>query len=123
LSEAVLQVAVPMRGRMIHPVAGRLTFQPYDVDATRAIHSVSRAELNRVVLEAAERMPGVSVAFGKRAIGADLEAGRVELEDVESGAREIVAGDAIVGADGAWSAIRREMQKLERFDYEQSYLG
>jgi kynurenine 3-monooxygenase len=32
-------------------------------------------------------------------------------------------GDAIVGVDGAFSAVRRSMQKLDRFEYSQSYLA
>lgn len=123
LAEAVLRVAVPMRGRMIHATDGRLTFQPYGVESGQAIHSVSRAELNRVVLEAAESIPGVSVMFGQRCVAADLDAGTLTFEDVDSGARTTAQGDAVVGADGAWSLIRREMQKLDRFDYDQSFLG
>ena len=101
---------------------GQLTFQPYG-ESGQAIHSVSRAKLNRIVLEAAEAIRGVSVVFGQRCVAADLDAGAIELEDVETGARTTAAGDALLGADGAWSALRREMQKSDRFDYDQSYLG
>lgn len=30
--------------------------------------------------------------------------------------------DLIIGADGAFSAVRRQMMKLSRFDYQQHYL-
>src|SRR6266513_847136 len=34
-----------------------------------------------------------------------------------------VRGDAVLGVDGAFSAVRRAMQRLDRFDYSQSYLA
>jgi kynurenine 3-monooxygenase len=37
--------------------------------------------------------------------------------------RRVYAADTIIGADGAFSAIRTQMQKRERFDYSQSYLA
>ena len=123
LAERVLEVAVPMRGRMIHAADGGLTFQRYGTDAGQAIHSVSRAGLNRVLVEAAEAVPTVRVAFGKRCVGADLEAAAVELEDAETGERTVARGDAVIAADGAFSVVRRVMQTLDRFDYSQFYLG
>lgn len=123
LADRVLAVAVPMQGRMIHAADGRLTFQRYGTEVGQAIHSVSRAGLNRVLVEAAEELPGVGVRFGKRCVAADLDAASIDLEDVETGERATARADAVIGADGAFSVVRREMQKLDRYDYSQSYLG
>ena len=53
----IVEILIPMRGRMMHSVAGELTFMPYGKDETEFINSVSRAELN-IALMNAERKPG-----------------------------------------------------------------
>src|ERR1700756_4393813 len=47
LADEVLRDAILMRGRMIHARDGSLAFQPYGKDDNEALHSVSRAGLNR----------------------------------------------------------------------------
>lgn len=122
LADEVLRDAIPMRGRMMHTRTGRLTFQPYGKDDSESINSVSRAGLHVTLLNAAESYPSVRCHFGRRCTGIDLATATVELTDEATGARERVACQRVVGADGAYSAVRAEMQKRERFDYSQEYL-
>ncbi|MBI3550489.1 MAG: FAD-dependent monooxygenase [Elusimicrobia bacterium] len=122
LKDKVLAQAIPMRGRMIHSRSGALSFQPYGTESWQVIHSVSRAGLNQAAVEAAESLPNVRVHFGMRAVDADLDAPAVEFESVEGGARRRAEADFLVGADGAFSALRARMQRLDRFDYRQDYL-
>src|SRR5882672_2503788 len=68
LDGKLLEVAVPMRGRMVHALDGRLTFQPYGHERHHVIHSVSRAGLNRLLVETAEALPNVEVHFGQRCV-------------------------------------------------------
>ena len=49
------KIIVPMKGRMMHSLAGELTFQPYGKDETEVINSISRAELNIALMNAAEK--------------------------------------------------------------------
>lgn len=123
LEGKVLEAAVPMRGRMIHPQHGALAFQPYGSEAHHVINSVSRAGLNRLLVEAAEAMPNVKVLFGKRCVGVDLDRAAVTLEDAETGARDEAVADFVVGGDGAYSEVRAAMQRTDRFEYAQSYLA
>jgi kynurenine 3-monooxygenase len=122
LAKRVLEESVPMRGRMIHSQAGDLAFQPYGTEAHHVIHSVSRAGLNRLLVEAAEALPNVTVAFGKRCVGLEASSGTVELADSDTGETSRVEADWVAGADGAYSEVRQQMLKLDRVDYEQSYL-
>jgi kynurenine 3-monooxygenase len=122
IADRVLATAVPMPGRMIHGVDGTLTFQPYGKDATQAIHSVSRGDLNRLLLETADQHESVRLLFHKKCIDVDIDHRCVELVDTQSGERSTVTGDIIVSADGAFSAVRRSLQKRDRFDYRQDYL-
>src|SRR5581483_7391306 len=42
LADAVLQQAVMMRGRMVHPLQGPINLQPYGISDSEVIWSVSR---------------------------------------------------------------------------------
>jgi kynurenine 3-monooxygenase len=121
LADAVLRESVLMRGRMIHALDGALTFQPYGKDDNEALHSVSRAGLNRQLVEAAARYETVRLFFDHKCTGL-ADGGAVEFLD---GRQEAVAVEAaaVVGADGAYSAVRAWMQKREGFNYSQEYLS
>ena len=125
LLEEVMSIAVPMHGRMIHDAGGRTAFQPYGTEAWHANHSVSRADLNVILLNAAEREPNVRFTFGRKCTGVDLDAAAATFEILTGGApeEERVRGDLVLGADGAFSVVRRGMQRLDRFDYRQDYLS
>jgi len=122
LDRKLLDVAVPMRGRMVHAVDGGLTFQPYGHEAHHVIHSVSRVGLNRLLVETAEAMPNVEVRFGQRCVDVDLERALGTFVDIDSGATTTVDADLLIGADGAFSEVRLVMQKTDRFEYTQSFL-
>lgn len=123
LADRILETAIPMRGRMMHSPRGDLTFQPYGTEARQVINSVSRAALNVALLNAAEESPRVRMVFGQRCAGVDLETATVSLVDVRTGAGSATRGDVVVGADGAFSAVRAQMLRLDRFDYQQAYLA
>jgi kynurenine 3-monooxygenase len=123
LAEEVLPHAIPMRGRMIHDKSGALHFSPYDRDPDKCINSIGRGALNTVVIEAAQRHPNVRVSFNHRCTGADLDAPAAHLIDTETGEGKEARADAVIGVDGAFSAVRGAMQRLDRFEYSQSYLA
>jgi kynurenine 3-monooxygenase len=121
LADEVLRNSVLMRGRMIHARDGALTFQPYGKDDSEALHSVSRAGLNRLLVEAAARHESVRLYFNHRCTGLDGDGEVVELLDEEQRPIRIRAL-AVIGADGAYSAVRSWMQKRDGFNYRQEYL-
>lgn len=123
VADEVLATAVPMPGRMIHAVNGSLQFQPYGKDATQAINSVSRSGLNRLLLETADRHKSVRLFFNKKCTGVNVDERTVVVTDTRFGESSSVSGDIIVSADGAFSAVRRPLQKRDRFDYRQDYLA
>jgi len=130
IADEALQHAIPMRGRMIHDKSGDMHFAPYDVDPKKCINSIGRAALNTTVIEAAQRYPNVHVHFNYKCTHVDLETATAHLVDssVEAGvspARAIPAQDgAVIGVDGAFSAVRQSMQmQISGFEYDESYLA
>jgi kynurenine 3-monooxygenase len=123
LADEVLATAVPMRGRMMHAPDGRLSFQRYGTRPEHVLHSVSRTGLNAILLDAAEKQGNIRLVFGQRCTGVDLASATTTVVDVDTGQRSRVAGDVVVGADGAFSAVRQQLLRLDRFDFEQAYLG
>ncbi|MHC4092665.1 MAG: FAD-dependent oxidoreductase [Planctomycetota bacterium] len=121
-ADEVLQTAVAMKGRMMHDVSGELSFQPYGTEPDQVINSVSRAWLNRILVERAERLPNVQVHFDHKCVGADLESGAVGFVNTQTDEELTVEGGLVIGADGAFSAVRSQMQRMDRFNYQQAYL-
>src|SRR5436190_3059764 len=136
IADEVLRHAIPMRGRMIHDKSGALHFSPYDRDPNKFINSIGRAALNTTVIEAAQRYQNVRVHFNHRCIDVDLDSATANL--VPPGGEAVAAatanpqqlvtiqahGDAVIGVDGAFSAVRHSMQKkIAGFEYDESYLA
>jgi kynurenine 3-monooxygenase len=122
IADEALRQAIPMRGRMIHDKSGALHFAPYDVDPKKCINSIGRASLNTTVIEAAQRYPNVRVHFNHKCTDLDLAEPACHLETATG--KLTSRGDAVVGVDGAFSAVRASMQrKIDDFQYSESYLA
>lgn len=121
VAEGVKKVAIPMHGRKIHDPEGKVSFQPYGREG-QAIYSVSRGQLNQVLLNAAESFEGVEMRFDARCTGVDFEAGTASFEDVKSKSTFTEKADLIFGTDGAFSAVRADMQRTPRFNYQQEFI-
>lgn len=115
----VAELMIPMSGRMMHDQAGKLNFQPYGKE-NQAINSISRGGLNSLLLDKAENV-GVKLHFNIRCVGVDFERTVSYLESND--ASFDVHSDFIIGADGAYSAVRQAMQKTDRFNFSQSYIS
>jgi kynurenine 3-monooxygenase len=120
LREQSLRRALPMHGRMVHPVAGGQSFRPYSADGARAINSISRAELNHALLDTAEQTPGVRLRFGHRLIEVDPATGRLAFQTADGTLDE--HADVVLASDGSYSAARRALTFNPGFSYSQDYL-
>lgn len=120
--EAMQRIIIPMRGRMMHAVSGELSFMPYGKDVSEVINSISRAELNIALMDAAEAR-GVTIEFNQRCTAYDVRTGALQMRDEESGKEREVATEVVMGTDGSASAIRMALQTaLPRFNLAQQYL-
>jgi kynurenine 3-monooxygenase len=121
LWERMRNIIIPMKGRMMHSIAGELTFQPYGKNDAEVINSISRAELNIALMNAAEEQ-GATIHFHKRCSGYDLKTGEIRLRNDDNGEENIRETEVVIGCDGAASAMRAEMLKLNRFNFSQQHL-
>jgi kynurenine 3-monooxygenase len=121
LWERMRSIIIPMRGRMMHSIAGELTFQPYGKNEAEVINSISRAELNIALINAAEEQ-GATFHFNRRCTGYDLKTGEIRVREEETGEEMTLGAGIVIGCDGSASAIRAEMLKLSRFNFSQQYL-
>ncbi|MEK9636994.1 MAG: NAD(P)/FAD-dependent oxidoreductase [Acidimicrobiaceae bacterium] len=109
-------ITIPMRGRMVHAADEPLPeLQPYGSQPHEVIHSVSRTDLNAILLDAAEATGRVRFEFETRLHSVELEDSLLVFED---GRRE--AFDVVFGADGAGSKVRAALEASGRgfFDVE-----
>lgn len=118
VEDAVKEITVPVYARMTHDRDGRLNRIPYSID-NKAIHSVSRGELNKRLLSEAEKFPNVSLHFEHKCVDVDLENATVRFD--HGGTMKEVKADIVFGADGAPSAVRQRMMQ-GRFSYSQEYI-
>ncbi|MFP4090632.1 MAG: FAD-dependent oxidoreductase [Cyclobacteriaceae bacterium] len=114
----IQQELIPMRGRMIHGFGKELQLQPYGKRG-QYINSVSRVELNRKLISQSEEK-GAVFYFNHTCERVDLPTNRAWLKSEES--TKEIQPDLLIGADGAFSALRAAMQITPRYNYSQHYI-
>lgn len=106
--DLVDEITIPMKGRMIHtPGSHQATLQPYGSQAHEVIHSVSRTDLNAILLDAAEATGHVRIEFEQRLDHIDFERSLLTFTGPDR-THEVPFG-VVFGTDGAGSIVRREM--------------
>src|SRR4030095_5753539 len=121
LYEEIKKIAIPMYGRMIHSIDGKTQLQPYGKDMSEYINSVSRAELNKKLMDLAEQYPGIKFHFNMRCLGIELDKNEIYFHNEASGQNTAVKSEVTIAADGVTSPVRLEMLKTPRFDFSQEY--
>lgn len=106
---------IRMNGRMMHDEQGNRTVQPYG-KAGQYINSVSRAQLNRLMIDEAEN-EGVRVHFGHKCDQIDFRSSTLHFNNERS-----AKPDVVFGTDGAFSEVRKHMQSVDKFNFSQHYI-
>ncbi|MBA2661045.1 MAG: FAD-dependent monooxygenase [Bradymonadaceae bacterium] len=118
--EAVLELTVPVLGRMMHGLDASLAYQAYGKDPSECNYSVSRSRLNEFLLDAAEAA-GVRIHFGHALIDADFDAQTLHFES--DGQHKTVEAAVVIGCDGAPSGVRRALVEHEGFAENIAMMG
>jgi kynurenine 3-monooxygenase len=109
LEKNVLELCIPMLGRMIHDKEGNTFLSPYSGRNHEYINSISRPGLNALLLDAAEQLPNVTLLFNQHCLGVDFSKTEAVFKDYKTGKHKTITADVIFGADGAGSAVRNSM--------------
>ena len=99
---------IPMYGRIIHDIDGSTRFLPYG-RPDQYINSVSRSELNILLLTEAEKTDQIRFLFQHSCSGMDLESGAVFITNEVNGDQRTLQGTPVIAADGSGSAVRESM--------------
>lgn len=104
LWEPVKALSVAVRGRRMHAIDGTETFQPYGRDESEVNYSVSRGDLNRFLVDTAER-EGAHFLFSSRLAGKRDGLWRFDTPHGDA----FSSASVVMGTDGANSQLRAEM--------------
>ena len=122
IADEIKKIAIPMYGRAIHLKDGSSTYQPYGKES-QAIYSVSRGGINMKLMDLAEQQPNVSIHFNERCDKVDRKSNTVTFYNASKDTEQQIKSDLVFGADGAFSAVRTNIQlHSDRFDYQQFYI-
>ncbi|MEX0976211.1 MAG: NAD(P)/FAD-dependent oxidoreductase [Woeseia sp.] len=102
---------LPMCGRLLHAENGSTEFLPYGQRQNEQIYSVSRAELNRLLIDEAEQSHAVPVTFRQEALAWDSSTNALQMRDADDQEAYSLGNKPIIAADGAGSVIRRSLQE------------
>ena len=103
--DRVDDITIPMRGRMVHAVGDpEPALHPYGSRDHEVIHSISRTDLNAILLDAAEATGRVRIEFGAELESVDFDRSLLGF----AGGRTESFG-VVFGADGAGSRVRAAM--------------
>ena len=93
--DKVEPLLIPMKGRMVHSSDGKIEFQPYSIHTHEYINSVSRGELNKILMSKAEASGKVQIFFNHSL--SEIDESTNEL--VFNNGNRISVSEHIFGAD------------------------
>ena len=123
VGDKIRDIAIPMTGRIMHDMEGKLTYQPYGKEG-QAIYSISRGGVNARMMDIAEADGGAAIYYNHECIDVDTKAGIVSLKDKETNQQFEVTADVVFACDGAFSAARyKAFQKIDGFNFSENFIA
>ncbi|WP_298498643.1 NAD(P)/FAD-dependent oxidoreductase [uncultured Algibacter sp.] len=124
LEDQVKALCIPMNGRMIHDKHGNTFQSNYSGREHEYINSISRGDLNALLLNEAEKHENVNIHFNKKCKSVDFEKTTALFKDYHTKDEFIEDADIIIATDGAGSAMRKSyyLSKKFLFSFSQAYL-
>ena len=124
IEDKVEKLCIPMNGRMLHNKEGEKFLSNYSGRDHEYINSISRGELNSLLLTEAEKHDNVTIHFNKKCKSVDFEKTTALFKDYHTKDEFVEDADAIIATDGAGSAMRKSyyLGKKFLFSFSQDYL-
>lgn len=125
MEEKARELCIPMYGRLMHDREGNTFTSNYSGREGEFINSISRQDLNALLLEEADEHENVTLYFNKKCKKVDIENNIAHFKDAETKEEFIAKSDVIFGADGAGSSLRKSYinERKFLFSYSQNYLN
>jgi kynurenine 3-monooxygenase len=118
--EQVEPLLMPMTGRMLHFQNGEQELQPYGQKEDEVIYSVSRFNLNQILIDTAEKEYQVEIKFENSVLSYNTNEGKILMQ---SPAEEYTLdAQAVIAADGAGSIIRKAFDGKQPIKPKESIL-
>lgn len=124
IQHKVEPLCIPMNGRMLHDMEGNTLFSPYSGKDNEYINSISRTDLNALLLNEAEALDNVSIHFNHKCTLVDFENNTSYFYKYTDKTEFSKQADVIIGTDGAGSVLRKSyyLGKKFLFSFSQDYL-
>ena len=122
LMDDVQPLLIPMTGRMLHLEDGTQQLMPYGQRPEEVIYSVSRRDLNRLMITKAEEAPPVNVMFNQQLESIDFENKLLHVKDLSDDQTARSPFELIIGADGAGSPTRRSLLQANQGESTSEFL-
>ncbi|MDO6597792.1 FAD-dependent monooxygenase [Oceanihabitans sp. 2_MG-2023] len=124
VEDKVKPLCIPMYGRLVHDTEENTFPSNYSGRDNEYINSISRGDLNGLLLTEADLYDNLTIHFNKKCTGVDIENNTATFYDYQTKEEFTAKGDVVFGTDGAGSSLRKSYY-LERkflFSYSQNYL-
>ena len=124
VEEKARAICIPMKGRLIHDLEGNTFASNYSGRKGEYINSISRGDLNGMLLTEADRFDNLTIHFNTECTSVDLDTNTVFFKNNLAKEGFNITADIIFGTDGAGSELRKSYY-LERkflFSYSQNFL-
>ena len=123
IEEKARELCIPMKGRLMHDAASNTFESNYSGRQGEFINSISRGDLNGLLLTEAEKYSNVKIHFNTRCLEIDIETKIASFQSIDSEKQFTVQADVIFGTDGAGSSLRKSYEKqFPEFSVTQDFL-
>jgi kynurenine 3-monooxygenase len=123
LMDKVTPILTTMKGRMVHDLEGNENFQSYGQKPEEVIYSVSRGDLNKICLDAAEATGLVTIHFDHKCESVDFESKQLTLKNYQDDSSVTASFQRVIGTDGSSSAVRDAIHAISSKQHDILQLG
>jgi len=125
LETQVKALCIPMFGRLIHDKNGHTFQSNYSGRKNEYINSISRSDLNSLLLNQAEAHQNVTLHFNQKCTDVNFKNTVAHFTDYNTKVEQSVKSDCIIATDGAGSILRKSyyLKKSFLFSFSQNYLS
>lgn len=125
MEEKAREFCIPMFGRLMHDKEGATFPSNYSGRENEYINSISRGNLNAMLLDEAEKHKNVTLHFNKKCTNVSIENTTAHFKEYQTKEEFSVEAAVIFGADGAGSSLRKSYisERKFLFSYSQNYLN